>query len=83
MTYVRGRTCYNMTTCVIANVRAFVCFQGLDSEQDQEEATSDAKQDIEALFDELQSLTESEPEVDNISIVSTPKPKLRYTLRHS
>ena len=64
-------------------MRAFVCFQGLDSEQDQEEAASDAKQDIEALFDELQSLTESEPEVDNISIVSTPKPKLRYTLRLS
>ena len=37
-----------------------------------------SKQDIEALFDELQSLTESEPEADNVSIVSTPKPKLRF-----
>ncbi len=50
----------------------------LDSEQDQDIAEREAnQQDIEDLFDELENLSESDPELDTISVLSTPKPKLR------
>ena len=34
-------------------------------------------QEIEDLFDELEDLSDSGPEMDTISVLSTPKPKLR------
>ena len=50
--------------------------------QDQEALESvpvDHPQEIEDLFDELEDLSDSGPEMDTISVLSTPKPKLRYT----
>ncbi|KAK2170730.1 hypothetical protein LSH36_1g24001 [Paralvinella palmiformis] len=50
----------------------------LDSEQDQELVDPETNpQDIEDLFDELENLSESDPDIDTISVLSTPKPKLR------
>ena len=52
----------------------------LDSEQDQDPADQECnpQADIEDLFDELENLSESDPEMDTISVLSTPKPKLRW-----
>lgn len=51
----------------------------VDSEQDPECDTDAAHaQEIAALFDELEDLSDSGPEVDTISVVSTPKPKLKW-----
>lgn len=33
--------------------------------------------ELEELFDELENLSDSDPDVDTISVLSTPKPKLR------
>ena len=53
-------------------------FQVLDSEQDQEVVdTLHNQQEIEDLFDELEDLSDSGPEMDNLSVLSTPKPSLR------
>ena len=50
----------------------------MDSEQDQDVGDPDTNpQDIEDLFDELENLSESDQEMDTISVLSTPKPKLR------
>ncbi len=55
----------------------------LDSEQDQELGDQDSHpQEIEDLFDELEDLSDSGPEMDTISVLSTPKPKLRYNMQH-
>ena len=55
--------------------------QALDSEQEQDPGDPDTNpQDIEDLFDELENLSESDQEMDTISVLSTPKPKLRYVL---
>ncbi len=50
-----------------------------DSEQDPDLAVQDVanQQEIEDLFDELEDLSDSGPEMDTISVLSTPKPKLR------
>ena len=57
---------------------AAVSSQVLDSEQDQELVDQEANpQDIEDLFDELENLSDSDPDIDTISVLSTPKPKLR------
>ena len=52
----------------------------LDSEQDPDESVQGGvhnQEDLEDLFDELENLSESDPEMDTISVLSTPKPKLR------
>jgi hypothetical protein len=51
----------------------------LDSEQDQEGGEGDVANanELEELFDELEDLSESDPDMDTISVLSTPKPKLR------
>ena len=52
--------------------------EALDSEQDQDVGVDDTNpQDIADLFDELSNLSESELELDTISVISTPKPKIR------
>ena len=50
-----------------------------DSEQDPDITAQDVanQQEIEDLFDELEDLSDSGPELDTISVLSTPKPKLR------
>ncbi len=50
-----------------------------DSEQDPDLAVQDVanQQEIEDLFDELEDLSDSGPDMDTISVLSTPKPKLR------
>ena len=50
-----------------------------DSEQDPDLAVHDVanQQEIEDLFDELEDLSDSGPDMDTISVLSTPKPKLR------
>ncbi|XP_023931579.1 phosphofurin acidic cluster sorting protein 2 isoform X1 [Lingula anatina] len=50
----------------------------LDSEQDPELGDQlHSQQEIEELFDELEDLSDSGPEMDNLSVLSTPKPSLR------
>ncbi|KAG1700083.1 Phosphofurin acidic cluster sorting protein 2 [Nymphon striatum] len=55
--------------------------QGLDSEQDHEEMDPEIEdrnpQDIDDLFAQFEDLSDSEPEMDTMSISSTPKPCLR------
>lgn len=55
--------------------------QALDSEQDHEEMDQELvgqnPQDIDDLFAELEDLSDSGPEMDTMSISSTPKPSLR------
>ncbi|KAK9310027.1 hypothetical protein QLX08_000504 [Tetragonisca angustula] len=51
-----------------------------DLDQDQEEIgqkLSGAEMEIEELFDELEDLSDSGPELDTMSVSSTPKPSLR------
>ena len=51
----------------------------MDSEQDPDMVEQGgASADIEALFEELENLSDSDPEVDTISVLSTPKPKIRW-----
>ena len=38
------------------------------------------QQEIEDLFDELEDLSDSGPDMDTISVLSTPKPKLRWVV---
>lgn len=59
--------------------------QGLDSEADHDLGDTnpdpaDDADDIDDLIDELEDLSDSggEPELDAVSVVSTPKPRLRY-----
>ena len=55
--------------------------EALDSEQDQDVGVDDTNpQDIADLFDELSNLSESELELDTISVISTPKPKIRSVM---
>ncbi|XP_064603928.1 phosphofurin acidic cluster sorting protein 2-like isoform X3 [Liolophura sinensis] len=50
----------------------------LDSEPDQELVDTDQNpQDIDDLFEELENLSDSEPDLDTLSVISTPKPSLR------
>ena len=35
-------------------------------------------EDFDDLMDELESMSDSDPELDVISVMSTPKPRLRY-----
>lgn len=52
--------------------------QVLDSEPDQELVDTDQNpQDIDDLFEELDNLSDSEPDLDTLSVISTPKPSLR------
>ena len=37
--------------------------------------------DIDEMLDELDDLSDSGPEIDTISVMSTPKPRLRYATR--
>ena len=70
----------NIKQKFIALLRRFrVSEEVLDSEQDQDPIDQEGPQaaDIEDLFDELENLSESDPEMDTISVRSTPKPKLR------
>ncbi|KAK2189011.1 hypothetical protein NP493_110g01034 [Ridgeia piscesae] len=69
----------NIKQKFIALLRRFKATEeALDSEQDQDVGDPDTNpQDIEDLFDELENLSESDQEMDTISVLSTPKPKLR------
>ncbi|GAB6022099.1 hypothetical protein CHUAL_006242 [Chamberlinius hualienensis] len=67
----------------IALLKKFkVTDEGLDSEQDHEELEQKIDQEMdplefEDLFDEIDDLSESGAEMDNMSVSSTPKPSLR------
>ena len=55
-----------------------VTVQVLDSEADHDLIYPDAAPaDIDDLFDELDDLSDSGPELDTLSVMSTPKPRLR------
>ena len=47
----------------------------LDSEADHD--PDNAPPDIDEMLDELDDLSDSGPEIDTISVMSTPKPRLR------
>ncbi|KAL4237224.1 Phosphofurin acidic cluster sorting protein 1 [Mactra antiquata] len=49
----------------------------LDSEADHELGDGGNPGDIDDLIEELEDLSDSEPELDTMSVVSTPKPRLR------
>jgi len=55
--------------------------QVLDSEADHDlgdpDVNVDPGDDIDDLIDELEDLSDSGPELDAVSVVSTPKPRLR------
>ena len=60
-----------------------VTVQVLDSEADHDLIYPDAAPaDIDDLFDELDDLSDSGPELDTLSVMSTPKPRLRWVLEH-
>lgn len=48
----------------------------LDSEADHDPDNNPP--DIDEMLDELDDLSDSGPEIDTISVMSTPKPRLRY-----
>ncbi|XP_069117120.1 phosphofurin acidic cluster sorting protein 2-like isoform X6 [Argopecten irradians] len=82
----RGRLQRNIKQRFIALLKKFKASEdGLDSEADHELCDHDANpdpadaDDIEDLIDELEDLSDSgaEPELDAVSVVSTPKPRLR------
>ncbi|XP_033734085.1 phosphofurin acidic cluster sorting protein 2-like isoform X3 [Pecten maximus] len=82
----RGRLQRNIKQRFIALLKKFKASEdGLDSEADHELGDPDANpdpadaDDIEDLIDELEDLSDSgpEPELDAVSVVSTPKPRLR------
>lgn len=50
----------------------------LDSEADHELGDGGNPGDIDDLIEELEDLSDSEPELDTMSVVSTPKPRLRW-----
>ena len=56
----------------------------MDSEADHElghfDTVPDPGDDIDDLIDELEDMSDSGPEMDTVSVVSTPKPRLRYVL---
>ena len=54
----------------------------LDSEADHDMIDPDNNPpDIDEMLDELDDLSDSGPEIDTISVMSTPKPRLRYATR--
>ena len=69
----------NIKQKFVALLRRFrVTEEVLDSEQDQELGdVPPAQQELEDLFNDLEDLSDSGPEMDTISVLSTPKPKLR------
>ncbi|XP_060068452.1 phosphofurin acidic cluster sorting protein 2-like [Ylistrum balloti] len=82
----RGRLQRNIKQRFIALLKKFKASEdGLDSEADHELCDPDVNpdpadaDDIEDLIDELEDLSDSgaEPELDTVSVVSTPKPRLR------
>lgn len=55
----------------------------LDSEADHEMLGDGGNPaDIDDLIEELEDLSDSEPELDTMSVMSTPKPRLRYRLKY-
>ncbi|ELU12912.1 hypothetical protein CAPTEDRAFT_112775 [Capitella teleta] len=71
----------NIKQKFIALLKKFkVSDEVLDSEQDQDPGEGDVANanELEELFDELEDLSESDPDIDTISVLSTPKPKLRF-----
>jgi len=50
----------------------------LDSEADHDLGDPANPGDIDDLIEQLEDLSDSEPELDTISVMSTPKPRLRY-----
>ena len=42
-----------------------------------------AAQYVDELLDDVEALSDSDVDMDTISVRSTPKPKLRYTTTHS
>ncbi|XP_021361740.1 phosphofurin acidic cluster sorting protein 2-like isoform X7 [Mizuhopecten yessoensis] len=82
----RGRLQRNIKQRFIALLKKFKASEdGLDSEADHELCDPDTNpdpadaDDIADLIDELEDLSDSgaEPELDTVSVVSTPKPRLR------
>ncbi|XP_052105973.1 phosphofurin acidic cluster sorting protein 1-like isoform X7 [Mytilus californianus] len=70
----------NIKQRFIALLKRFrITEEGLESEGDHglEIANPDASVDIDDLFDELEDLSDSGPELDTVSVMSTPKPRLR------
>ena len=54
----------------------------LDSEADHDMIDPENNPpDIDEMLDELDDLSDSGPEIDTISVMSTPKPRLRYATR--
>lgn len=54
--------------------------QVLDSEADHDLGDPGNPGDIDDLIEQLEDLSDSEPELDTISVMSTPKPRLRFVL---
>ncbi|XP_071162780.1 phosphofurin acidic cluster sorting protein 2-like isoform X9 [Mytilus edulis] len=70
----------NIKQRFIALLKRFrITEEGLESEGDHglEIANPDASVDIDELFDELEDLSDSGPELDTVSVMSTPKPRLK------
>ena len=54
----------------------------LDSEADHDMIDPDNNPpDIDEMLDEFEDLSDSGPEIDTISVMSTPKPRLRYAVK--
>lgn len=56
-----------------------IIFKGLESEGDHDlaDVNPDTTVDIDDLFGELEDLSDSGPELDTVSVMSTPKPRLK------
>lgn len=70
----------NIKQRFIALLKRFrISEEGLESEGDHDlgDAHPDASVDIDDLIDELEDLSDSGPELDTVSVMSTPKPRLR------
>ena len=80
--FVRLRSRYSIIRDIRSRVTRslfhVIFLQVLDSEHDQDLADADANnQEFADLLDELEDLSDSGPETDNLSVLSTPKPILR------
>lgn len=68
----------NLKQKFIALLKRFRMFEDLDHDQEEiGQKLSGGDLEIEELFDELEDLSESGPELDTMSVSSTPKPSLR------
>lgn len=57
---------------------SLLILKGLESEDhDLADVNPDTTVDIDDLIDELEDLSDSGPELDTVSVMSTPKPRLK------